>query len=247
MKHLSDELPDGFEASLVKAGQGGEPPAGRRARALDAALGVLALTSVAPLAATAGATLTTTAKPTASAALALLPAGWKIWTVCAVLGATIVAGAGVMIWQRTAHTREPAVSQLTQPPRVAAEVVPPASPPVDVPVLPREIATATVAPPTRGASTTAPAHSDLTAELATIDRARAALDARRPDDAMRALDGYERQHPHASLAREAELLRIEALVMRGDRREAQQRARVLSADPLYQARLHLILGDDLGR
>ena len=82
-----------------------------------------------------------------------------------------------------------------------------------------------------------------------MDEARAALDARRPDDALRTLAGYDVQHPHGTLAREAELLRIQALVMRGDRTEALVRARAISAssdaaDGLYRARLREILGED---
>ena len=64
----------------------------------------------------------------------------------------------------------------------------------------------------------------LTAELAALDAARAALSHSDPAGALSALDGYNRNFPHGRLRIEAEVLRIGALAKSGQTEVARKRA-----------------------
>jgi hypothetical protein len=64
----------------------------------------------------------------------------------------------------------------------------------------------------------------LSAELAAIDEARAALRAGDPTRALSLLDDFDRRFPHATLAPEAHVARIEALVAKGERVRARRLA-----------------------
>jgi hypothetical protein len=134
---------------------------------------------------------------------------------------------------------------LGAPPSRASEGTPaPRMAPNETPTTPA--AEAEVVAP--AASSPAAARGDLNGEVLSIEQARSALAANRPSDALRALDEYAQRHPHGSLGRESELLRIEALVMRGDRAEAQRRGHAMlttSPDGLYRARLRKILGEEV--
>jgi outer membrane protein assembly factor BamD (BamD/ComL family) len=70
------------------------------------------------------------------------------------------------------------------------------------------------------------------AELSTLEQARAALSAGDPARALSILDDYAARFPHASMASEATVLRIEALVRAGDASAARRVADAfLSANP----------------
>jgi hypothetical protein len=64
------------------------------------------------------------------------------------------------------------------------------------------------------------AQDSLPAELSALDQARAALSRRDASGALRLLDDYARHFPKRRLDTEATVLRIEALVARGDRATA---------------------------
>jgi hypothetical protein len=72
----------------------------------------------------------------------------------------------------------------------------------------------------------------LGAELARVDRARAALARGDALQALRELDGYERAFPTRQLGLEASMLRMEAHVQRGDRTRAREIARRILAVPV---------------
>ena len=65
---------------------------------------------------------------------------------------------------------------------------------------------------------------DLTAELALLQRARAALDAHDFDAALRHLGEHAREFPDGQMREDRQLLRIEALCARGDAAQARAAA-----------------------
>lgn len=75
-------------------------------------------------------------------------------------------------------------------------------PPADAPTRPR--------PPAPAAA------PDLAAELAHLQRARAALDNHDPDAALARLGEHAHEFPAGQMAQDRELLRVEALCLRGD-------------------------------
>jgi hypothetical protein len=251
MKRLTEELPEGFEATLLRAGQGGEPPPDRQRRALEAALGVVAASSAAPLALKAGVAAATKPSGVVGAAVAL---GWKAVAVTAV-AVVASAAAATYVWngpsaapKSTVALPAPPMSPPTAAPARAVDDpphAPVAAPRVAAP--PSAPSAATVARAVAGPPSD-PAAEVSAAEISALDDARTAVESRRPADAVRALDAYDARFPHGSLAKEAALVRIQALVDLGDRPEALRRARELTAAPnsdgLYRARLRRILGSD---
>lgn len=78
----------------------------------------------------------------------------------------------------------------------------------------------------------APASDTLAAEVAALDDARTALRNRQPARTLALLDDYARRYPRGTLAQEAALLRIEALLAQGNRAEARRFGRsFLEASP----------------
>jgi hypothetical protein len=72
----------------------------------------------------------------------------------------------------------------------------------------------------------------LGAELARVDRARAALARGDALQALHELDGYERAFPARQLGLEASMLRMEAHLRRGDLTRARELARRILAAPV---------------
>jgi hypothetical protein len=99
-----------------------------------------------------------------------------------------------------------------------------------------------VAPPASTArSTTKPSLSD---EVAMLDSARVALRAD-PRASLAQLDAYDARFPQGTLAPEAKLLRIEALLKSGDRPAAEALARpILESEPssAYGRKVRYLLG-----
>jgi len=93
--------------------------------------------------------------------------------------------------------------------------------------------TEALGPPTRGvAPATRDEASSLAAEVAELDMARSALDARTPDDALAALRRYLRDFPKGKLVPEAQVMGIEALAAKGDRaRVSKEATRFLARYP----------------
>jgi outer membrane protein assembly factor BamD (BamD/ComL family) len=82
-------------------------------------------------------------------------------------------------------------------------------------------------------------------ELASLDRARAALSAGDAPQALALLDAHNARFPHGAMAPEATMLRIEALVAAGDRASAQRAADAFiaqSPDSPYVSRVRSLLG-----
>jgi len=90
------------------------------------------------------------------------------------------------------------------------------------------------------------AESTLSAEVAALERAQAALAARDAEGAMRALDRYEVTFPTGRLASEATVLRVQSLLARGDQAAASAVAdRFFTAHPdsSYARRIRDLLHD----
>ena len=123
-------------------------------------------------------------------------------------------------------------------------VVPaPATPSVPAPVLVRQASPSAQPTASGGASS----GSSVPMELATLDQARGALASGSPARALAILDDYAMRFPHASMASEATVLRIEALVKAGDRPAAQRVAdSFLSFNPQspYAARIRSLVGNN---
>jgi len=74
--------------------------------------------------------------------------------------------------------------------------------------------------------------SPLARELKLLDAARAELEGHDPGAALAALDRYERAFPAGALRTEASMVRVEALLARGDGGQARKLARdLLAQDP----------------
>jgi TolA-binding protein len=75
--------------------------------------------------------------------------------------------------------------------------------------------------PSQPPAVSAPQRSDtLAEEIVALDEARSALRDRQPARALAAIDDYARRFPGGMLGQEAAVLRIEALMAKGDRAEA---------------------------
>lgn len=213
---LSDIDGGGYEASLIRAGRGEAPRAAvRRASAL-----ALGLASAAPVAQAAATGLT-------GSAVAL--AGVK----------GLVAGAVFSVMAT-------GVSRLREPTRDVRTKAPTALEPTA-----RGVAgTATSAPAFVAATSAEPpapepagerpgqpeaspaARRTLSDEMAAFGLAQRALEHGDPSGALAALARFDQEFPAATLAQEAEVLRIEALAARGERASAVTRGRAfLAAHP----------------
>jgi len=111
------------------------------------------------------------------------------------------------------------IARIAPAPRVAVVTEPPAS---ARPAAPKR-APRTRQPQSRTETATAPS-STLAAQVAMLDAARAALESRSPNEALRLAERYREAFPNGELAPEAELVAIEALVEQDARARAVQRA-----------------------
>jgi len=85
----------------------------------------------------------------------------------------------------------------------------------------------------------------LTQELSVVDGARSALQQNQPSLALRRLNDYDRRFPKGKLRSEATMLRIEALVAKGDQASAARIGKaVLKASPKgpYSRRIRSLIG-----
>jgi len=80
-----------------------------------------------------------------------------------------------------------------------------------------------------------PLDASLSAEIRILDVARAAVDARNPAAAQRALDSYAQRFPQGHLKPEAMVLRLAVLVRQGHRAAAKSLAAQLLASASYKA------------
>jgi TolA-binding protein len=116
-------------------------------------------------------------------------------------------------------------------------------PPETAPSIAPKIVSAPRSAPPSAPSTESP----LARELESLDRARSALNRGDAAGALADIDRYERAFPRGSLRNEAQVLRAEALLAKGDRAGARALAKqLLTRDPSgpHAKRLRTIAGDD---
>jgi hypothetical protein len=95
-----------------------------------------------------------------------------------------------------------------------------------------------------------PVSDALAAEVAVLQRARAAILERRASDALGAIDDYSRAFPTGVLAMEAAVLRIEALALSGDLERARRFGEaflVAHPDTPDATRIRSLIGGGAGR
>ncbi len=226
VRRMLDDSPDDFERALLESAQGDLPPSDAKRRAAIA-LGIVASASAAPAVAKAA-----TSATIKSATLAKIALG--------ITGLTVV-GASIALWPRAVTP-----SAIPSLPEAADRTVaapleqarPEPTPVVALPDAPVVVVPIT-APPRRRVRAVAPqpeaapiGPTSLDAELALVDRARAANTRGDHRSALTLLDEHERTFATPVLAPEAEALRIEALDGSGAHAEARSRAqRFLAAHP----------------
>lgn len=212
-----------FQAALIAAGRADSLPSTRRDK-LTRALGVvggLPLDPLAPSGLGTGSGIATTAKvgllETVGAkvvgALAIAGAAvWGGWQLTPAVTSGLDGNASV---EQTSGASAQAKQELVAPP-VSPE--PPAlGTPASRAALPSDqVGASTPAKGVKGRSRTQPSDS-LSAELALIDSARAALLRGEPGAALRTLHTYRNQFPRGALQAEATVQRVEALIATGDR------------------------------
>jgi hypothetical protein len=219
----------GFEAELLRAGRGDALPA-QSAATISAALGVAP--PIAPI--VPGAT-GAVAKATASKVVASL------------LG--VSAGGALAVWVAVQAFTPAAALKPHEPPRAGhgAAIV------ADVPVLPPPASAQVVevpepvsvpSAPLRHRALPGPERDRLPLELEALDRARSALAGGDASRALALLDEYSARFPKARLRAESAVLRVEALVARGQKDAAIRLGReLLVREPNgpYARRVHSLL------
>jgi hypothetical protein len=195
--HAADRLLARVQATLALPPDGGGGPGG------DAPAG-------------AGPAITT---PPPAALAALAPNPLVTALVAFALGAA--AGAGAMT--ATSHGDSRALAPRALMVATAARVGLSAPAPA---LSPEDLALEAPAPSAAPAVSAAPARDvDLARERSLLGRARTALAKREARAALGALDRHAREFPSGRLAEERESLRVQALVLSGDRDAAQAEAR----------------------
>jgi len=265
-RRLSEGSESDLERVLLRAGRAPAPTAARH-RAVVAATTALATSGLAAGTAAAGGAVAKTG------AVAVL----KWVGIAGFVGLTAVAADAVIEQRHATTTqRTHAPDQIASVAPVApSAAIRPAAAPIEAPAPsvtlvespPADtapLAAPTAAPPQAFAPTTAPAPaavrratpsaeptasngSSVPAELATLDQARSSLASGNPARALSILDGYSMRFPHASMASEATVLRIEALVNAGDRAAAQRVADsflYLNPRSPYAARIRSLVGSN---
>jgi len=150
-------------------------------------------------------------------------------------------GAGALVHRMTGTRSVTAETPAVRTPVIQESVTEIAAEPPRV----REIPVPAVAPeptaPLRGSASVprhrepGPLDASLSAEIRVLDSARAAVDARNPTAAQRALDSYAQRFPQGHLKPEAAVLRLAVLVRRGNRQAAKSLAAQLLANESYNA------------
>jgi hypothetical protein len=231
-----------FERELLGSWSAEQPSAAARDRAM--ALGTVAATAA--LAGAAGVSASAAA-PNAISATTLAVAKWlAIGT--AVTGAAV--GGATYLRQSPAAEEAPAPTAVATV-RSGATTLP--ARPVTVAPSAAAVDSATRAAATASATADGPprvrersvAPPGLSEQIDAIDRARAAITAGDGARATQLVDDYERRFPRGVFVQEAEVLRIEARVLRGDRAGAARAAeRFLAAHPNspHSARLRALAG-----
>lgn len=225
---------------------------------LGAALGTAAIASAGAAKAAAGASIAPKAIGAGGAGVKVASALWLKLLAAGVV-TMAVAGAVAVKVERSSHhadatlaerTRAPVNAATPTPTPVAPMNVPPESPITPpAPEAPTAIATPTLAPtasptaspiaePAKSSpratqpAASSPPESPLAQELRSLDEARSALARGDGSGALTLLDRHDRAFPMGPLRTEAKMLRVEALLARGDRAAAKKLAtELLARDP----------------
>lgn len=210
---LLDDGATELELRLLQAGAADGPSVKARHAAM-AALGLSAAVLSASAPAAAG-------SPALASGVRLISAKW--WAMGALVTVTGAAGLGYVALAGS-HATSPTAQATPQRPRAqlvsASPVAEPTAPVASAaPVLPVTPAPERPLSPQLHSSSSA-GTPGIQEQIALIDRARAAVVAHQPSTAMVALDEYQRRFPGGVLTQEAALLRIDALLARGDRANA---------------------------
>ena len=252
-QRLLDEGGDDLSLSLLRSARGDGPSPHARRKTM-VALGLAGGVGAGVTAATATGAASTMAKSSATAALAK-------WIGMGVIGGIVTVGtvevvqtkstpavtqgaainAGPVAKTKPAKGLAPAAvndAPTAEPAPIEAEVPPPA---VEEPA-----AKPSAAPVEAPRATARPADKPTLAdEVAALDAARVALSSGNAAAALRALDDHDRRFPGGVLGMEATVLRIEALVARGDRASASRLGRTfLDAHPRspHASRVRTLIG-----
>jgi hypothetical protein len=234
LRRWSEDGATPSELALLQASRRERPPSSARARTLGAlGVGFGALASM------------TTAAGTAGGAAVLT----KVVGVTLLLGGATVGG---IVWQSRVHS--PNVAETTGPHRPQAAVAAGTSASfaqrtVPPPGATMEIETSTPKTAARGPKSAPPrmAVGTLSIEVAALERVRDALAARDFDVALGALDRYQARFLAGDLAPEATVLRVEALLGRGDRALAAATANDFTAkhpESPYASRMQRLVRDE---
>lgn len=213
MKDPQPLLDDGateLELLLLRAGDAeGPSPAARRAAAASLGLGMTAITASA----------SALGAPSLTPAAKVLAVKWWIVGALASMGAGVAIVAGMPDEAASIVPTTIASSSrgaLAEPPRPQAVPTPhgtsPAAPSAVTPDRPQ------VAMPRALPS----ASTGIQAQISLIDRARSAAASGQPGATLAALDDYQRRFPGGVLQQEAAMLRIEAMLARGDKATAKR-------------------------
>ncbi len=233
-----------FERELLRSWQREQPSPVARQAALalmggvaptGVAAGLKAATcSMAPKAATLGATVLGKWAIVGAGVVALATAGTAVYAVRSSSPSSPVTVTG----------RPPVAVQL--PLLASVPQVPPSATAADAPLSAPAPPPPSVAktPPAAPPALDPPRALGLGQEVAALDRARDALAAGNAAGALRQVDEYEGQFPRGALAQEATALRIEALLQQGNRDAAVRLAdRFLASNPKspHAARIRLLV------
>lgn len=158
---------------------------------------------------------------TVSSAAKVAPLALAKWlAVAAFVGAGTVAVVHVARPTPIKAASQPALAQTAPAPVAAQPPAPVANDPAttsDPPV----VETMPIAPAPRAFKASPAGSVDINGEIAAISLARGALDKGNARAALAALDRYQQDYPHGALSPEATVLRIEALLLAGDRTRAK--------------------------
>jgi hypothetical protein len=164
-----------------------------------------------------GAALGVTTASTAAASTTVL--GGVLGKV--LLATAVVAALGGAAWQYSRSNTTPPGAARTKATPVAR---PAPQPVIAAPAGPEPAASPAVSPPespARAPAAAAPAPSaSLSDEVAALDRARRALDAKKPQAALKELAAYRKRFPRGTLGAEQTVLSVEALLAGGDNARA---------------------------
>jgi len=217
------------ERALLDSARADAPPEGAAQRLLVALEGAIA--SGAPGTAGSGLELGQALPGAGAAATSSLKLAALAKVGLAALVGVGALGGGVLLYRHAGPSA-------SSPPSVVAQPSLPPAPPVVPAAVPGQVAeplpSSAETTMARGRSQGATDES-LSAELRLLDVARAAVDARNPEAAQRALDAYAQRFPRGRLEPEAAVLRLAVLVRQGQRSAAQALAARLLASEAYEA------------